>query len=235
MHRHPSCRLRIPRYPPRCGSGRCVDAQGAPIGLTANSFNSLSLAPPLVLWSPRESSPSLGAFKPARYFAVNVLAETQVDLSRRFASVNRSLLFKDILVTEDARLMPECLFFQAAARFPHMFATLAPTYLGVAQAATISRCNTCAARCLACQIPCAAWTRPRQGHSHAPLCRALRRHGDCQRHLSAGHPHLWRAIDAEVAAARKPVARFPLRLADVALDRRAVHQQAGAGVLVRVG
>ena len=64
----------------------CVDAQGAPIGLTANSFNSLSLAPPLVLWSLRESSPSLGAFKAARYFAVNVLAETQVDLSRRFAS-----------------------------------------------------------------------------------------------------------------------------------------------------
>ncbi len=51
------------------------------------------------------------------------------------ATVSRSLLFKDVFVTEDARLMPEGLYFQAAARFPHMFATLAPTYLGVAQAA----------------------------------------------------------------------------------------------------
>lgn len=60
---------------------------GAPerIGLTANSFQSLSLDPPLVLWSLRAESPSLAAFAAARHFAVNVLAEAQVDLSRRFA------------------------------------------------------------------------------------------------------------------------------------------------------
>jgi 3-hydroxy-9,10-secoandrosta-1,3,5(10)-triene-9,17-dione monooxygenase reductase component len=63
----------------------CLDAQGGHVGLTANSFNSLSLQPPLVLWSLRENSPSLGAFLAARRFAVNVLAEAQVDLSRRFA------------------------------------------------------------------------------------------------------------------------------------------------------
>lgn len=55
------------------------------IGLTANSFQSLSLEPPLVLWSLRTQSPSLAAFAAARHFAVNVLAEAQVDLSRRFA------------------------------------------------------------------------------------------------------------------------------------------------------
>lgn len=64
----------------------CNDADGAPVGLTANSFTSLSLDPPLVLWSLRQASGSLEAFAAARHFAVNVLAETQVDLSRRFAS-----------------------------------------------------------------------------------------------------------------------------------------------------
>ena len=64
----------------------CLDAQGAYTGLTANSFNSLSLSPPLVLWSLRETSPSLPHFSTAGRFAVNVLAEAQVDLSRRFAA-----------------------------------------------------------------------------------------------------------------------------------------------------
>lgn len=64
----------------------CVDAAGERIGLTANSFSALSLDPPLVLWSLRQASPSLTAFRAARHFAVNILAESQVDLSRRFAS-----------------------------------------------------------------------------------------------------------------------------------------------------
>lgn len=65
----------------------CVDDEsGGFVGLTANSFNSLSLAPPLVLWSLRETSPSLRAFIRAPRFAINVLGEAQVDLSRRFAA-----------------------------------------------------------------------------------------------------------------------------------------------------
>lgn len=64
----------------------CLDAAGTPVGLTANSFNALSLDPPLVLWSLRQVSPSLPAFLRATHFAVNVLAESQVELSRRFAS-----------------------------------------------------------------------------------------------------------------------------------------------------
>lgn len=63
----------------------CRTASGQRVGLTANSFASLSLEPPLVLWSLRRASPSLAAFEAASRFAVNVLAETQVDLSRRFA------------------------------------------------------------------------------------------------------------------------------------------------------
>ncbi|MDH4051688.1 MAG: flavin reductase family protein, partial [Rubrivivax sp.] len=64
----------------------CLDAAGQPVGLTANSFSSLSLDPALVLWSLRLSSPSLPAFRAAPHFAINILAESQVELSRRFAA-----------------------------------------------------------------------------------------------------------------------------------------------------
>lgn len=64
----------------------CVDGEGQRVGLTANSFSSLSLEPPLVLWSLRRESPNLAAFEVAAHFVVNVLAESQVDLSRRFAA-----------------------------------------------------------------------------------------------------------------------------------------------------
>jgi alkylation response protein AidB-like acyl-CoA dehydrogenase len=50
-------------------------------------------------------------------------------------TVSRTLLLKDVFVPTGARLMPEGLYWQAAARFPHMFATLSPTYMGIAQAA----------------------------------------------------------------------------------------------------
>ena len=50
-------------------------------------------------------------------------------------TVSRTLLFKDVFVPEIERLMPEGLYAQAAVRWPHMFATLSPTYMGIAQAA----------------------------------------------------------------------------------------------------
>jgi flavin reductase (DIM6/NTAB) family NADH-FMN oxidoreductase RutF len=64
----------------------CRNPAGQAVGLTVNSFNALSLDPPLVLWSLRLASPSLPAFDAAEHFAINVLAEGQVELSRRFAS-----------------------------------------------------------------------------------------------------------------------------------------------------
>ncbi len=50
-------------------------------------------------------------------------------------TVSRTLTFDDVFVPLEARLMPEGLYFQAAQRYPHMFATLSPTYMGIAQAA----------------------------------------------------------------------------------------------------
>jgi alkylation response protein AidB-like acyl-CoA dehydrogenase len=51
------------------------------------------------------------------------------------ATVSRTLLFKDVFVPEDEMLMPHGVYFQAATRWPHMFLTLTPTYMGLAQAA----------------------------------------------------------------------------------------------------
>ena len=50
-------------------------------------------------------------------------------------TVSRTLLFKDVFVPEDAALMPRGVYYQAALRWPHMFMTLSPTYMGQAQAA----------------------------------------------------------------------------------------------------
>ena len=61
-------------------------AAGLPIGVTVNSFASLSLDPPLVMWALNAGSPSLAAFQEARCFAVNVLATSQAEVAARFAS-----------------------------------------------------------------------------------------------------------------------------------------------------
>jgi alkylation response protein AidB-like acyl-CoA dehydrogenase len=50
-------------------------------------------------------------------------------------TVSRTLLLKDVFVPDSAQLMPRGLYFKAAASWPHMFLTLAPTYMGIAQAA----------------------------------------------------------------------------------------------------
>jgi 3-hydroxy-9,10-secoandrosta-1,3,5(10)-triene-9,17-dione monooxygenase reductase component len=60
-------------------------ADGTQLGLTVNSFNSVSLNPPLVLWSLENASLSLPAFREAKHWAVHVLASDQEELSGRFA------------------------------------------------------------------------------------------------------------------------------------------------------
>jgi flavin reductase (DIM6/NTAB) family NADH-FMN oxidoreductase RutF len=59
--------------------------EGEPLGFTANSFNSVSLDPPLVLFSLDRGAYSLKAFEAAGVFAINVLSETQEALSVAFA------------------------------------------------------------------------------------------------------------------------------------------------------
>ena len=62
-----------------------IDGQGHKVGLTANSFNSVSLAPPLVLWSLSKQSGSMPGLLSARAYAINVLAADQRVLAERFA------------------------------------------------------------------------------------------------------------------------------------------------------
>ena len=59
--------------------------EGRPIGLTANSFNSVSLDPPLVLWSLAQAAASLAVFSTGSHYAIHVLAADQHALAERFA------------------------------------------------------------------------------------------------------------------------------------------------------
>jgi flavin reductase (DIM6/NTAB) family NADH-FMN oxidoreductase RutF len=61
-------------------------ASGEAVGLTANSFNSVSLHPPLVLWSLALKAGSLQAFMQAQHFAIHVLSVEQQKLAERFSS-----------------------------------------------------------------------------------------------------------------------------------------------------
>ncbi|GAB4061698.1 flavin reductase family protein [Uliginosibacterium sediminicola] len=63
-----------------------LDAAGQPCGLTVNSFNAVSLEPPLVVWSLSAQASLREAFEHCAFYAVNVLSAEQQDVSQRFAS-----------------------------------------------------------------------------------------------------------------------------------------------------
>jgi flavin reductase (DIM6/NTAB) family NADH-FMN oxidoreductase RutF len=74
-------------------------------GLTVNSFSSLSLSPPLVMWSIALSAASFAAFETCSHFVVNVLAEDQIRLAERFAQSGGDK-FKDLLMREGIAGIP---------------------------------------------------------------------------------------------------------------------------------
>ncbi len=61
-------------------------AQGTPVGLAVGSFASVSLDPPLVAFFPNKASSSWPKIEDAGHFCVNILADTQEEICRRFAS-----------------------------------------------------------------------------------------------------------------------------------------------------
>jgi flavin reductase (DIM6/NTAB) family NADH-FMN oxidoreductase RutF len=81
------------------------DGRGRPVGLTANSFNSVSLAPPLVLWSLARSAGSMPAFAHGSHYAINILAADQRDLAERFSS-KRADRFAGVAFREGAAGAP---------------------------------------------------------------------------------------------------------------------------------
>jgi flavin reductase (DIM6/NTAB) family NADH-FMN oxidoreductase RutF len=62
-----------------------VASEDGPVGITANSFSSLSLDPPLVLWSPEIKSRRFGYFAEAKHYAIHVLASDQASLCEGFS------------------------------------------------------------------------------------------------------------------------------------------------------
>lgn len=76
-------------------------ADGTLVGLTANSFNSVSLAPPLVLWSLARSAASMGALSAGSHYTVNILSASQKRLAERFATKNIDR-WTDVAFTEGA-------------------------------------------------------------------------------------------------------------------------------------
>lgn len=61
------------------------DEQGQPYGVTANSFSSVSLDPPLILWSQSNTSSSHAAFRDSERFVVNIMADDQIQVANQFA------------------------------------------------------------------------------------------------------------------------------------------------------
>jgi alkylation response protein AidB-like acyl-CoA dehydrogenase len=160
---------------------------------------------------------------------------------------SRDLILKDVFVTEDDLLMPNGIFGKTLPNWPHMMATLSPTYMGVAQGAydfTLAYLQGPRSRPAAdrpadvcdqagggVEDVCAAGEHAGavvagvfrgqgdalEGRGDADVCRAVQRDGGGAGDRRPGDPHLRRAVDAEVAAAGADVPRQPLRRADAAL------------------
>jgi len=67
-----------------------------PLGITANSFASLSLDPALVMWAPGKFSRRFDAFSEAQYFAIHVLGADQMHLARHFAQDGLDFKLPDV-------------------------------------------------------------------------------------------------------------------------------------------
>lgn len=95
-----------------------IDKEGRRHGVTANSFNSVSLDPPLVLWSQALRAFSHPAFRDAEHFAVNILAQDQISISERFARAGADK-FAGVEVREglgDAPLIQGCTAYLQCSR-----------------------------------------------------------------------------------------------------------------------
>jgi len=76
----------IGRFTTGVAVATCRSAEGAAVGLTVNSFNSVSLDPPLVLFSVDRKARSCPQFQGAGNFAINILRADQEEISKVFAS-----------------------------------------------------------------------------------------------------------------------------------------------------
>lgn len=89
----------------------CGAADGHPRGITANSFSSVSLEPPLILWNIAKSSNSFRDFLQTKHFAIHILSKQQQALSSHFARTDHTRFDGVKIRTSDAGvpLLPNCL------------------------------------------------------------------------------------------------------------------------------
>lgn len=100
----------------------CSGDDGHPCGITANSFSSVSLDPPLVLWNIAKSSNSLSAFLDASDFAVHILTDEQLPLSIQFARSDHTMFNGVNFGRSNAGvpILPDCLaLFECSTRQIH--------------------------------------------------------------------------------------------------------------------
>jgi flavin reductase (DIM6/NTAB) family NADH-FMN oxidoreductase RutF len=103
--KHRALRAALSRHATGVAVATTGAPDGRPVGMTINSFSSLSLDPPLILWCLQLDSASLGAFTTADHFAINLLAAGQERLARQFAARNPDR-FAGLLWHRDPRGIP---------------------------------------------------------------------------------------------------------------------------------
>ena len=81
------------------------DQNHNPVGLTINSFTSLSLDPPLIMWGISNNTPSIDAFRHRKLFAVNILTNEQSELLKIFATPSKNK-FKEVSWKMNDRKLP---------------------------------------------------------------------------------------------------------------------------------
>ncbi|MBU2958311.1 flavin reductase family protein [Paracoccus sp. 1_MG-2023] len=86
-----------------CGAEGCA-------AITANSFSSISMEPPLVMWSPAKSSARHDDFAGAEHFAIHVLAADQIDLAMAIAKDRRAMIDAVLEANDDGvPVLDDCL------------------------------------------------------------------------------------------------------------------------------
>ena len=116
-------RKALSRFPTGVAVATTVSADGQPKGMTISSFNSVSMTPPLILWSIGLEAACLEDFREADRFAVNILSAEQAGISQkfaaaqnnRFATIDWSLSAFGLPLIHGAAALLEC---QVWARYP---------------------------------------------------------------------------------------------------------------------
>lgn len=88
----------------------CTKAK-QPVGLTVNSFNSVSLNPPLVLWGLASSAGTAPVFRASTHYVINVLGADQIELSKSFSrpQVDRFTDIPYVMSDNGAPILPQCI------------------------------------------------------------------------------------------------------------------------------